>query len=178
MAEQAEEERFLEDKISLNEQRLGTVVSVLKEGGARTVVDLGCGAGLDLCLYAQAVGPQGKAYGLDLSEAMIAKARRNMEAMPVENVEFLCGPADAIPLPDASMDLVLCASVLEHVDAPLEVVRELARGELAAGRHEVVWDGRNGNGETVASGGYVVYVEAEGNGTTMHVMRRKIGVVW
>ena len=47
-----------------------------------------------------------------------------------------------------------------------------------AGLNEVVWDGRNGNGETVASGGYVVYVEAEGNGTTMHVMRRKIGVVW
>jgi hypothetical protein len=46
------------------------------------------------------------------------------------------------------------------------------------GLNEIIWDGRNGNGETVASGGYVVYVEAEGNGTTMHVMRRKIGVVW
>ena len=47
-----------------------------------------------------------------------------------------------------------------------------------AGLNEVTWDGRNGNGENVASGGYILFIEAEGNGATMHVMRRKIGVVW
>ena len=47
-----------------------------------------------------------------------------------------------------------------------------------AGLNEITWDGRNGRGDEVASGGYVAYIEAEGNGTTMHVMRRKIGVVW
>ena len=47
-----------------------------------------------------------------------------------------------------------------------------------AGDNFVSWDGRNGNGEPVASGGYILFIEAEGNGATMHVMRRKIGVVW
>ena len=48
----------------------------------------------------------------------------------------------------------------------------------STGLNEVPWDGRNGNGEPVASGGYILFIEAEGNGATMHVMRRKIGVVW
>ena len=48
----------------------------------------------------------------------------------------------------------------------------------STGLNEVPWDGRNGNGDPVASGGYILFIEAEGNGATMHVMRRKIGVVW
>ena len=53
-----------------------------------TVLDLGCGAGLDLYLYAQATGPEGRVYGLDLSEEMVAKAKHNMEMLNIENVEF------------------------------------------------------------------------------------------
>ena len=71
-----------------------------------TVLDLGCGAGLDLFLYAKAVGGGGKVYGLDISPAMIDKARRNLESVGIRNVEFLNVSADAIALPDASVDLV------------------------------------------------------------------------
>jgi hypothetical protein len=58
--------------------------------------------------------------------------------------------------------------------------RQFATGDQGgqAGLNEVTWDGRNGDGEIVASGGYIALIEAEGNGATMHVMRRKIGVVW
>ena len=64
------------------------------------ILDLGCGAGLDLYLYAQATVSDGKVYGLDISEEMIAKARRNMEILGVQNVEFFCAAADSIPLPE------------------------------------------------------------------------------
>jgi len=99
-----------------------------------TVLDLGCGAGLDLYLYAKAVGPQGKAYGLDLSESMIAKARHNMEAMAVGNVEFLCGPADAIPLPDASVDLVTGNGIYNLSPDKAAVMREVSRVLKPGGR--------------------------------------------
>ena len=99
-----------------------------------TVLDLGCGSGLDLYLYARAVGPQGKAYGLDLSEAMIAKARRNMQSLEVENVEFLCGPADAIPLPDASVDLVTANGIYNLSPDKDVVMREVARVLKPGGR--------------------------------------------
>ena len=70
------------------------------------VLDLGCGAGLDLYFYAKAVGDAGNLYGLDISQAMLDKARTNLESVGVQNVEFLNAPADVIPLPDASVDFV------------------------------------------------------------------------
>ena len=73
---------------------------------AEIVLDLGCGAGLDLYFYAKAVGDGGKLYGLDISQAMLDKARKNLESVGVQNVEFLNAPADAIPLPDGSVDFV------------------------------------------------------------------------
>ncbi len=66
------------------------------------------------------------------------------------------------------------------ISGSLVLDRQYATGDFggSAGLNEIQWDGRNGTGEPVASGGYIVYVEAEGNGATQHVMRRKIGVVW
>ncbi len=71
-----------------------------------TVLDPGCGAGLDLYPYAEAAGPRGRVYGLDLSEEMITKVRRNAKILNVENVDFLIAPADNIPLPDESIDVI------------------------------------------------------------------------
>jgi len=76
----------------------------LKEG--EIVLDLGCGAGLDLYFYAIAVGPKGRVYGVDISEEMANKARDNMEMVGIGNVETRCGPSDDIPLDDNSVDIV------------------------------------------------------------------------
>jgi cysteine desulfurase len=105
--------------------------------GARsneTVLDLGCGAGLDLCLYARAVGPSGKVYGLDLSSAMLRKAERNLRAVGVENAEFLEAAADAIPLPDASVDLVTANGIFNLSPDKDAVMREVSRVLRPGGR--------------------------------------------
>lgn len=91
------------------------------------VLDLGCGAGLDLYLYAQAVGSGGKVYGLDISEEMITKARQNMKILNIKNVEFICAHADNIPLPDESVDLVTANGIYNLSPDKDAVMREVAR---------------------------------------------------
>ena len=99
-----------------------------------TVLDLGCGAGLDLYLYAQATGANGRVYGLDISERMIAKAGRNMGMLNVKNVEFLCASADSIPLPDKSVDLVTANGIYNLSPDKIAVMREVARVLRSGGR--------------------------------------------
>ncbi|MHC4399545.1 MAG: methyltransferase domain-containing protein [Planctomycetota bacterium] len=105
----------------------------VKPRPGQTVLDLGCGAGLDLYLYAKAVGSLGKVYGLDLSRAMIAKAKRNMAALGIGNVELLCAPADSIPLPDASVDLVTANGIFNLSPEKDAVMREVHRVLKAGG---------------------------------------------
>jgi rhodanese-related sulfurtransferase/SAM-dependent methyltransferase len=99
-----------------------------------TVLDLGCGAGLDLYLHAQKVGPTGKLYGLDLSQAMLDKARGNLAAVGVTNVDWLHAPADAIPLPDRSVDLVTANGIFNLSPDKDAVMREVARVLRPGGR--------------------------------------------
>jgi SAM-dependent methyltransferase len=99
-----------------------------------TILDLGCGAGLDLYLYAQATGSGGKVYGLDISEEMIAKAQRNMETLNVRNAEFLCAAGDNIPLPDGSVDLVAANGIYNLSPDKRAVMREAARVLRPGGR--------------------------------------------
>ena len=99
-----------------------------------TVLDLGCGAGLDLLFYARAVGKEGKLYGLDLSLAMLEKAKRNLEACAVQNVEFLNVAADAIPLPDMSVDLVTANGIYNLSPDKDAVMREVYRVLKPGGR--------------------------------------------
>lgn len=98
------------------------------------ILDLGCGAGLDLYLYAQATGPEGQVYGVDISDDMIAKTRRNMETLNVQNVEFLCAPADSIPLPDGSVELVAVNGIYNLSPDKTAVMREVARVLRPGGR--------------------------------------------
>jgi len=101
---------------------------------SETILDLGCGTGLDLYLYAQATSAGGGVYGLDISQQMIAKARRNMEILNVKNVEFLCAPADNIPLPGESVDLVTANGIYNLSPDKVAVMREVTRVLRSGGR--------------------------------------------
>jgi arsenite methyltransferase len=87
-----------------------TAVAELREG--ETVLDLGSGGGLDVLLSAKRVGPAGKAYGLDMTDEMLALARENQRKAAVDNVEFLKGEIEHIPLPDASVDVIISNCVI------------------------------------------------------------------
>jgi SAM-dependent methyltransferase len=87
-----------------------TAVAELAEG--ETVLDLGSGGGIDVLLSAKRVGPTGKAYGLDMTEEMLALARRNAAEAGATNVEFLKGQIEAIPLPAETIDVVISNCVV------------------------------------------------------------------
>jgi arsenite methyltransferase len=94
-----------------------TAVAELREG--ETVLDLGSGGGIDVLLSAKRVGPSGKAYGLDMTEEMLALARRNATQADARNVEFLKGHIEAIPLPAETVDVVISNCVINlSVDKP------------------------------------------------------------
>jgi SAM-dependent methyltransferase len=95
----------------------GNPLAVADLRPGETVLDLGSGGGIDVLLSARRVGPTGKAYGLDMTDEMLALAREN--ARDVSNVEFLRGHIEAIPLPDASVDVVISNCVINlSVDKP------------------------------------------------------------
>jgi len=99
-----------------------------------SLIDLGCGAGLDLCLYARKIGPKGKMFGLDLSSEMLEKAQRNLADAGVNNVSWLQASADAIPLPDSSVDLVTANGIYNLSPNKDAVMREVARVLKPGGR--------------------------------------------
>ena len=87
-----------------------TALIDLKPG--ETVLDLGSGGGIDVLLSAKRVGPSGRAYGLDMTDDMLALARENQRQAGVENVEFLKGEIENIPLPDSSVDVIISNCVI------------------------------------------------------------------
>ena len=87
-----------------------TAVAELREG--ETVLDLGSGGGIDVLLSARRVGPTGKAYGLDMTEEMLALAGANAAEAGATNVEFLKGQIEAIPLPAETIDVVISNCVV------------------------------------------------------------------
>jgi arsenite methyltransferase len=110
-------------------------IAALHEGEA--VLDLGSGGGIDVLLSARRVGPTGTAYGLDMTDEMLALARRNQAEAGVTNVEWLRGQIEHIPLPADSIDVVISNCVINlSVDKP-QVMREAARVLKPGGRFAV-----------------------------------------
>ena len=91
------------------------------------MLDLGSGGGIDVLLSAERVGPTGKAYGLDMTDDMLALARENQRQAGVENVEFLKGEIESIPLADNSVDVVISNCVINLSADKSRVLREAFR---------------------------------------------------
>jgi SAM-dependent methyltransferase/thioredoxin reductase len=109
-----------------------TALAELRPG--EVVLDLGSGGGIDVLLSARRVGPAGKAYGLDMTDAMLALARENQRRAGVDNVEFLRGEIEAIPLPDASVDVIISNCVINLSADKDAVLREAFRVLRPGGR--------------------------------------------
>ncbi len=112
-----------------------TAVADLREG--ETVLDLGSGAGADVLISAARVGASGRAIGLDMTDEMLELARENAKAAGVANVEFLKGYLEQIPLPDASVDVVISNCVINLAADKRTVIREAARVLRPGGRFAV-----------------------------------------
>jgi SAM-dependent methyltransferase len=115
----AEERDLLPEAAVLASLGCGNPTAVAELRAGETVLDLGSGGGIDVLLSARRVGPAGKAYGLDMTEEMLALARRNAEEAGAGNVEFLKGHVEQVPLPAATVDVVVSNCVVNlSVDKP------------------------------------------------------------
>src|SRR5205814_3551528 len=112
-----------------------TALAALKEG--ETVLDLGSGGGIDVLLSAKRVGPTGKAYGLDMTDEMLALANDNKRRAGATNVEFLRGEIEQIPLPDESVDVIISNCVINLSNDKRKVLAEAFRVLKPGGRFAV-----------------------------------------
>jgi SAM-dependent methyltransferase len=112
-----------------------TALAELKPG--ETVLDLGSGGGIDVLLSAKRVGPAGKAYGLDMTDDMLALARENQRKAGIDNVEFLKGEIESIPLPDNSVDVIISNCVINLSADKDKVLKEAYRVLKPGGRFAV-----------------------------------------
>ena len=112
----------------------GNPVALAELRPGETVLDLGSGGGIDVLLSARRVGPAGKAYGLDMTDEMLALARQNQREAGVTNVEFLKGDIEAVPLPDASVDVIISNCVVNLAADKDKVFAEALRVLRPGGR--------------------------------------------
>ncbi len=133
----AEETQWLPAEALLGSLGCGnpTALAELKEG--ETVLDLGSGGGIDVLLSARRVGPKGKAYGLDMTDEMLALARENQRKAGADNVEFLKGQIEQIPLTDNSVDVIISNCVINLSADKDRVIAEAFRVLKPGGRFAV-----------------------------------------
>jgi arsenite methyltransferase len=133
-----------------------TAVAELREG--ETVLDLGSGGGIDVILSARRVGPTGLAYGLDMTDEMLALARKNAADAGIRNAVFLKGLIEQIPIPADSVDVVISNCVINLSTDKAEVLREISRVLKQGGRvgiSDIVAEDRLTEEEQAARGSYV-----------------------
>ena len=136
----------------------GNPVAIAELRNGETVLDLGSGGGIDVLLSARRVGPAGTVYGLDMTDEMLTLARRNAETARAENVHFLKGLIEDIPLPGESVDVVISNCVVNLSTDKAAVLHEIARVLRPGGRlgiSDVVAEDRLGPDERAARGSFV-----------------------
>lgn len=133
----ADSQGELPDTATMASLGCGNPTAVAELGAGETVLDLGSGGGIDVLLSAKRVGPTGKAYGLDMTDEMLALARANQEKAGVENVEWLRGQIESIPLPAETVDVVISNCVINLSGDKPAVLAEAARVLKPGGRFAV-----------------------------------------
>jgi SAM-dependent methyltransferase len=127
----------LPDAAQLASLGCGNPTAVADLDTGETVLDLGSGGGIDVLLSARRVGPTGKAYGLDMTDEMLDLARSNQREAGIENVEFVKGTIEDVPLPDDSIDVIISNCVINLSGDKPRVFREAARVLRPGGRFAV-----------------------------------------
>ena len=154
----AEQRAELPEAAALASLGCGNPTAVAELGEGETVLDLGSGGGIDVILSAKRVGPTGTVYGLDMTDEMLALARRNAREAGVTNVHFLKGVIEQIPLPAASVDVVISNCVINLSTDKPAVLTEIARVLRPGGRlgiSDVVAEDRLSPEERAERGSFV-----------------------
>jgi SAM-dependent methyltransferase len=131
------EKGLIPEKAVLASLGCGNPTALIELKAGETVLDLGSGGGIDVLLSARRVGPTGKAYGLDMTDDMLALARENQRQAGAANVEFLKGEIENIPLPDNSVDVIISNCVINLSADKSRVLREAFRVLRPGGRFAV-----------------------------------------
>jgi arsenite methyltransferase len=131
------ETAVLPEKAVLASLGCGNPTALAELHPGEVVLDLGSGGGIDVLLSARRVGPGGKAYGLDMTDEMLSLARENQRKAGVNNVEFLRGEIEAIPLPDSSVDVIISNCVINLSTDKGRVLQEAFRVLKPGGRFAV-----------------------------------------
>jgi arsenite methyltransferase len=154
----AEQRGELPEAAALASLGCGNPTAVADLADGETVLDLGSGGGIDVILSAKRVGPAGLAYGLDMTDEMLALARRNAEEAGVKNAIFLKGMIEHVPLPAESVDVVISNCVINLSTDKAAVLTEIARVLKPGGRvgvSDVVAEDRLSQEERAERGSYV-----------------------